>query len=46
MCQHCRMKLRPQIFVDIKRNETIIQCPSCNRILYFEPPVPETAPEP
>jgi len=46
MCQQCRMKLRPQIFVDIKRNETIIQCPSCNRILYYEPPVPETAPQP
>jgi predicted nucleic acid-binding Zn-ribbon protein len=46
MCQQCHMKLRPQIFVDIKRNETIIQCPSCNRILYFEPPVPETAPQP
>jgi len=46
MCQLCRMKLRPQMFVDVKRNEAIIQCPSCSRILYYEPPVPETAPVP
>ena len=34
-CQSCRMKIRPQIFNDIKRGETIITCESCGRILYF-----------
>jgi uncharacterized protein len=34
-CQACRMKIRPQVFSDIKRAETIITCESCGRILYF-----------
>jgi len=46
MCQLCRMKLRPQMYVDLKRNEVVVQCPSCSRILYYEPPVPTVAPEP
>ena len=40
MCQACHVKLRPQMYVEIRRNETLVQCPSCSRILYFEPPVP------
>ena len=46
MCQLCHVKLRLQMFVDIKRNEEVVQCPACNRILYYEPPVPVTVPEP
>jgi len=34
-CQACRMKIRPQVFNDIRRGETIITCESCGRILYF-----------
>lgn len=34
-CQACRMKIRPQVFSDIKRAESIITCESCGRILYF-----------
>ena len=40
------MKLRPQMFMDLKRNDEIAQCPSCSRILYYEPPVPVEAPQP
>lgn len=40
MCQGCRMKVRPQMFMDLKRNEAIVQCPWCNRILYYDPPAP------
>jgi hypothetical protein len=40
MCQACHVKLRPQMYVEIRRNESLVQCPSCSRILYFEPPVP------
>ena len=46
MCQVCHVKLRPQMYVDLKRNEVIAQCPACNRILYFEPPVPAVAHQP
>jgi uncharacterized protein len=34
-CLACRMKIRPQVFSDIKRAEVIITCESCARILYF-----------
>jgi hypothetical protein len=46
MCQVCHVKLRLQMFVEIKRNDQIFQCPACNRILYYEPPVPVSAPHP
>lgn len=36
-CLACRMKIRPQVFADIRRGETIITCESCGRILYFKP---------
>jgi predicted nucleic acid-binding Zn-ribbon protein len=32
--------------VDLKRNDTIQQCPACNRILYYEAPVPTVSPQP
>jgi uncharacterized protein len=43
-CQVCHVVLRPQMYVDLKRNDAVMQCPSCNRILYFEPPAPEAVP--
>ncbi len=36
-CQLCHLKLRLQMFVELRHNEAIIQCPSCSRILYYEP---------
>jgi predicted nucleic acid-binding Zn-ribbon protein len=46
MCQACRVKLRLQMYVELKHNLEIVQCPACNRILYYEPPVPVTVVEP
>lgn len=37
-CQQCRMVLRPQMYVELKRNDQIAQCPSCSRVLYYVPP--------
>lgn len=34
-CQACHVKLRPQLFNDLKLNRSIITCESCNRILYY-----------
>jgi uncharacterized protein len=34
-CTICHVRLRPQVFNDVRRNDTIIQCESCSRILYF-----------
>jgi len=34
-CQACRMTIRPQVFADIRRGESVITCESCGRILFF-----------
>jgi len=39
-CQECNVRIRPQIFQDIRRNDQIIQCDSCRRILYYVPEAP------
>ena len=46
MCSQCHVKLRPQMFVDLKRTDEIFQCAQCNRILYYEAPVPVVVPQP
>jgi uncharacterized protein len=37
ICTICHVRLRPQVFNTIRKNEEIIQCDHCNRILYFSP---------
>lgn len=36
-CTVCQVRLRPAVFAEVRRNESIVQCDSCNRILYFVP---------
>jgi uncharacterized protein len=49
ICTICHVRLRPQVFNNILRNDQIIQCDSCNRIMYHIPkaaagePVPDAA---
>jgi predicted nucleic acid-binding Zn-ribbon protein len=33
-CAICNVRMRPQIFQNVRRNDTIITCDSCGRILY------------
>ena len=35
ICQGCNLHIPPQMFVELKRNEEIIHCPQCRRILYY-----------
>ncbi len=35
LCTVCRVRLRPQVYNTIRRNDSIYQCDSCQRILYF-----------
>jgi len=35
VCQGCNMNIPPQLFVEIKKNEEILQCPQCRRILFY-----------
>ncbi len=37
LCTVCHVRLRPQVFNDVRRNDSLIQCESCSRILYFVP---------
>lgn len=36
-CSECHVRLRPQVFNQVRMNDQIIQCDSCQRILYFAP---------
>ncbi len=46
-CGACHVTLRPQMFLDMRHNDEVRQCPSCSRILFYEPPTPVVpAPEP
>src|SRR5688572_5525352 len=35
LCTICHVRLRPQVFNEVRKNESIIRCDSCRRILYF-----------
>jgi uncharacterized protein len=36
ICLGCNMNIPPQLFVEVKKNEEIINCPQCRRILYYK----------
>ena len=40
ICTVCHVRMRPQMFNEVRRNETIVQCDSCQRILYAPPAAP------
>ena len=42
LCSVCHVRLRPQVFNDVRRNDQLIQCESCTRILFYVP-VPTAA---
>jgi predicted nucleic acid-binding Zn-ribbon protein len=44
LCSACHVRLRPQVFQEVRRNDAIIQCNSCNRILYYVPPPAQAEP--
>ena len=51
-CAACRVGLRPHLANQVRNNDQIIQCDSCQRILYYIPPpkpaaeaAPATAPD-
>jgi predicted nucleic acid-binding Zn-ribbon protein len=38
LCSVCHVRLRPHVFQQVRQNDAIIQCESCQRILYYAPP--------
>lgn len=35
-CQGCFMNVPPQMFIEVQKNNALIRCPHCNRILYWD----------
>ena len=46
MCQACHVRMRVQIWVEVKKNDQLFQCESCSRIYYYDPPPPTVVVEP
>jgi predicted nucleic acid-binding Zn-ribbon protein len=40
LCSVCHVRMRPPVFQQVRHNDSIIQCESCQRILYWIPPPP------
>jgi hypothetical protein len=40
LCSLCHVRLRPPVFQQVRHNDSIIQCESCQRVLYWIPPPP------
>ena len=36
-CVQCNVRLRPQVFNEVRRMDALIQCDNCSRILYYVP---------
>jgi predicted nucleic acid-binding Zn-ribbon protein len=41
ICQGCYMNIPPQLWNEIIKSDKVILCPSCQRILYSKPALPE-----
>ncbi len=39
-CETCHVKMRVQVWVEVRKNESVVECDSCSRILYYDPPPP------
>ena len=44
LCSICHVRLRPQVFQQVRTNDNVVQCDSCQRILYWVPPPAPTPP--
>jgi len=36
-CTGCQVMLRPQVYNEVRSNEMVVQCSSCQRILFYDP---------
>ncbi len=44
LCSVCHVRLRPPVFQQVRHNDSIVQCESCQRVLYWVPPPPPVEP--
>jgi uncharacterized protein len=44
LCTACNVRLRPQVYNDVRGNDAVLTCENCSRIYYYvEPPAEEQA---
>ena len=36
ICDGCHMNIPPQLYIELQKTDEIIQCPFCNRIIYWD----------
>ncbi|MCD4722791.1 MAG: nucleotide-binding protein, partial [Desulfobacula sp.] len=36
VCMGCFMNIPPQLYIEVQRGDSLILCPQCSRILYYE----------
>lgn len=41
-CTGCNVRLRPQVYNEVRANDALISCETCSRILYYVEPPPAT----
>jgi predicted nucleic acid-binding Zn-ribbon protein len=44
LCSACHVRMRPHVFQQVRQNDSVVQCDSCQRILYWIPPPAPTPP--
>jgi predicted nucleic acid-binding Zn-ribbon protein len=37
VCMGCFMNIPPQLYIEVRRANSLITCPQCSRILYYKP---------
>lgn len=45
MCTACHIAMRPAVAARVRKNEELLTCDNCQRILYYVPPPPAAAPD-
>ena len=43
LCTACNVLLRPQVYNDLRRNDAVMTCENCSRIVYYVEPPPAPA---
>jgi hypothetical protein len=45
LCTACNVRLRPQVYNEIRANDQVLTCENCSRIIYYVEPPPEVQAE-
>lgn len=36
ICQSCKLRIRPQVYIELKSNNQVVSCENCDRFLYWD----------